>query len=80
MSLKQKIEQFPYIDKIVNFLIGSLLFHVLNAVFMYYTCFIIILCVALLKECYDWHVQDWENIDLWDTFCVMCGAFVMALL
>lgn len=80
MSWQRKIEDFPYIDKIVNFLIGSLLFFVLNTTFVYQTCFIIVLCVALLKECYDWYVQDWENIDLWDTVCVMSGAFVMALL
>lgn len=80
MSWQQKIEEFPYIDKIVNFLIGSLLFFVLHNEFTAVTCLIIILCVALSKECYDWYCQDWENIDLWDTVCVILGAIMIALL
>jgi hypothetical protein len=80
MSWQQKLEELPYIDKIVNFLIGGLLFFVLHNVFVVGVCFIIIVTVALLKEVYDWWREDWENIDLWDTFFVVIGAIVVSLL
>ena len=80
MSWMKKIEDIPYIDKVVNFIIGGVLYFVLLTTFTYQICFIIILCTALLKECYDWHVKDYQNVDLWDTCCVMLGAMLAAIL
>lgn len=79
MSWKDKIEKFPYIDKIVNFFIGGLLFFVLSTTFSPLFSLIVTACAGLGKEIYDWKMQDWENVDLWDTCCVVLGAVTVAL-
>ena len=80
MGWKDKIEDIPYIDKVVNFIIGIILFLVLDPTFAGKVSLIIILVVALLKEAYDWYCEDWENVDLWDTFYVMLGSVLCCLI
>lgn len=79
MNWKEKIEQFPYIDKIVNFFIGGLLFFVFTTTFGLILSLFLTTAAGLIKEVYDWKMQDWENVDLWDTCCVVLGAISVLL-
>jgi hypothetical protein len=80
MNWNDKIESIPYIDKYVNFVIGSLMFFALLQVFSTRSSLCIVAVVAIGKEIFDWYRENYDNVEITDMICVIAGAIISALI